>query len=326
MLSYQPNIPPELIDVIKEADDVLLAAHIGLDGDHLGSMIALGEALRLMGKKVVSYLPETVPENYHFLQGLDKLSPTLPDRVFDLLITLECPNVARLPKGVDVKKSAKVVVNLDHHPDNENYGDHLWIEPDAAALGEMIFDLLYSLDVKLNKTMALGIYVAILTDTGSFQYSRVRPATHRRLAVLLEHKLPTDLISRSIYRHSRHEVLRLLGQVLSTVNLTPDRRVAWAEISATQMQELGVRPEDAQFFIDDVDRVAGPEVVALFREIGSNRVKVSLRSKYAAVNTVAAKFGGGGHPRAAGCVVEGALGEVRKKVVEAVSHSLEVGV
>lgn len=323
-MSYLENIPPELLEALKASEQVLLAAHIGLDGDHLGSMIALGEALRAAGKTVVSYLPETVPQNYQFLLGLDHLSATIPDLEFDTLITLECPNVARLPKGIDPKNTAPMVINLDHHPDNEMYGNHIWIEPDAAALGEMIFDLLFALDYPIDRSIAMGLYVAILTDTGSFQYSRVNPATHERLARLLEFDLPTDLIARSIYRQSRHEVLKLLGQVLTAVSVTDNGQVAWAEIPFSQMQKFGVRPEDTQFFIDDVDRVAGPEVVTLFRELGDGRIKVSFRSKDAPINHVAAQFGGGGHAKAAGCVVRGKLTEVRTKVVEAVSESLQV--
>ncbi|MGE0488293.1 MAG: bifunctional oligoribonuclease/PAP phosphatase NrnA [Vulcanimicrobiota bacterium] len=323
-MSFEQNIPDQLLQALRASRRVLLAAHIGLDGDHLGSMLALRKALEILGKEVVAYLPETVPPNYHFLLDLDKLSPELPGHDFDTIITLECPNVARLPAGVEVKSTPATVINLDHHPDNEMYGQHIWVEPQAAALGEMICDLIERLDVPLDRAMAMGLYVAILTDTGSFQYSRVRPATHRRLARLLEFNLPTDLIARSIYRQSRPEVLKLLGHVLTDVSVTDNGQVAWAEIPFERMQSYGVRPEDTQFFIDDVDRVAGPEVVTLFRELGDGRIKVSLRSKDAPINAVAAKFGGGGHAKAAGCVVKGDLSEVRAMVVEAVTESLRV--
>ncbi len=323
-MSFKNNITDQLVEALQASRSVLLAAHVGLDGDHLGSMLAMRKALEKMGKEVVAFLPEVVPPNYQFLLELDQLHSEIPAREFDTLITLECPNVARLPKGVDIQKSAKTVINLDHHPDNEMYGHHIWVEPEAAALGEMIFDLLEYLEVPLDRAIAMGLYVAILTDTGSFQYSRVCPATHQRLAELLEFNLPTDLISRMIYRQSRPEVLRLLGYVLSEVHLTSTGRVAWAEIPYDRMQHFGVRPEDTQFFIDDVDRVAGPEVVTLFRELGDGRIKVSFRSKEAPVNQVAAQFGGGGHAKAAGCVVRGDLQEVRAKVVEAVAESLRV--
>lgn len=321
-MSFAQNIPEELLQRFRASKKVLLVAHIGLDGDHLGSMIALRQALEKAGKEVVAYLPESIPDNYSFLQGLERLTGELPAEHFDTLITLECPSRNRLPKGIDLEKAADTVINLDHHPDNEMYGDVIWVEPEAAALGEMIFDLLGRLDVELDRTIALGLYVAILTDTGSFQYSRVCPATHRRLARLLEFDLPTDMIARSIYRQSRQNVLRLLGRVLMDVSLSDNGKVAWAEIPFEQMQLYGVRPEDTQFFIDDVDRLAGPEVVTLFRELGDGRVKVSFRSKESPINQVAALFGGGGHPKAAGCVVNGNLQEVRKKVVGAVAESL----
>jgi phosphoesterase RecJ-like protein len=241
------------------------------------------------------------------------------------LITLECPDVQRLPAGIDIpgfQSRGVNVINLDHHPDNENYGDILWIEPDAAALGEMVFDLLVELNVPLDREMALGIYTAILTDTGSFQYSRVTTDTHLRLAEVMKFDLPTDEISRRLFKEARPNVVQLLGSVLSRVQLAGDGRLAYAELPLSELRELQVDDSETRFFIDDIDRVKGPEVVAIFREMANSRVKVSLRSRRAAINGVAAKFGGGGHAKAAGCVVDGSLSAVRDKVVSAVIDSL----
>jgi phosphoesterase RecJ-like protein len=314
-------VPQELLERFRSRETFLLVAHIGLDGDHLGSMLALHQALEQMGKKVHSYLPESVPDSFDFLEGLDKLSPTLPAEPVDCVVTLECPSRSRLPKGFDLKAAGREVLNLDHHPDNEMYGDLDWVEADAAALGEMTLDLLEALDIKLDRSMAMAIYVAILTDTGSFQYSRVTPATHQRLAKLLQFDVPTDLIARQIYRQSRPEVLRLLGRVLAEVKVKDG--VAWGEISTGDLAHFNVRPEETQFFVDDVDRVRDADVVALFRETSDGQVKVSLRSRHWPINQVAAQFGGGGHAKAAGCVVAGTLAETRERVVSAVQEALK---
>jgi bifunctional oligoribonuclease and PAP phosphatase NrnA len=324
-VAYKSNVPKELIKAINAGNRFLLVAHMGLDGDHLGSMLTMARALRQMGKEVSCYLPETVPDSYSFLPDLDLLDTELSAELPDTLITLECPDVQRLPKGIDIpgyQSKGVNVINLDHHPDNENYGDVLWIEPDAAALGEMIFDLLVELKVPLDKEMALGIYTAILTDTGSFQYSRVTTDTHLRLAEVMKFDLDTDEISRRLFKEARPNVVQLLGSVLSRVQLTGDGRLAYAEVALAELRELKVDDSETRFFIDDIDRVKGPEVVAIFREMANSRVKVSLRSRNAAINGVAAKFGGGGHAKAAGCVVNGSLSSVRDQVVSAVIDSL----
>lgn len=320
-VSFASQVPDNLLERFRSKESFLLVAHIGLDGDHLGSMLALHQGLEQLGKRVFSYLPEAVPDSFDFLIGLDSLSTSLPEEYVDCVVTLECPSRSRLPKGFDLKAAGREVLNCDHHPDNEMYGDLNWVVAEAAALGEMTLDLLEALPVKLDRSMAMAIYVAILTDTGSFQYSRVTPATHQRLARLLEFDVPTDLIARQIYRQSRPEVLRLLGSVLESVKVVD--RVAYGEISHGDLTRFGVRPEETQFFVDDVDRVRDADVVALFRETSDGQVKVSLRSRHWPINQVAAQFGGGGHAKAAGCVVSGSLGEARERVVTAVQEALK---
>ncbi len=320
------NVPDEVINALQQGRSFLLTSHVGLDGDHLGSMLGLGRALEKMGKKAFRLLPEAVPENYHFLPDLSRLLQTLPDEAIDTVITLECPDRRRLPRELDLEElqSRGVrVINLDHHPDNENYGDVVWVVPEAAALGEMILDLLNRMDVSLDRDIATCLYTAVLTDTGSFQYSRVTPETHLRIAQLLKFGVPTDDVARQLYRHTRAPVVKLLGSVLSRVEITPDGRLAYAELPLTELIALQVEDSETGFFIDDIDRVQGPEVVAIFREMKESRVKVSLRSRRAAINHIAAQFGGGGHPKAAGCVVEGTLGAVRERVVSAVIASLQ---
>lgn len=324
-MAYKPRVPQDLINAITKGEYFLLVAHVGLDGDHLGSMLTLARGLRQLGKKVSCYLPETVPDSYGFLPDLDLLEKTLTTGQPDVLVTLECPDVQRLPSGIVIEEfQAKgvTVLNLDHHPDNENYGDILWIEPDAAALGEMILDLLQELNVELDREMALGIYTAILTDTGSFQYSRVTAYTHQRLAEVMKFDLPTDEISRRLFKEARPNVVKLLGSVLSKVQIAGEGRLAFAEVSLTELKKFEVDDSETRFFIDDIDRVKGPEVVAIFREISDSKVKVSLRSRKSAINGVAAQFGGGGHAKAAGCVVNGSLSSVREQVVSAVLDTL----
>ncbi|MBT9587695.1 bifunctional oligoribonuclease/PAP phosphatase NrnA [bacterium] len=311
---------------MRQHQRFLLVSHVGLDGDHLGSMLALQQALEKLGKEVVALLPEPVPSSLsNILFGLDRMVESVaPDEKFDAVVALECPTLSRMPKGFDPRILAPVLLNFDHHQDNALYGDLNWVLPDVAALGEMTFELIQHLDVPLDRSMATALYVAILTDTGAFQYSRVTPATHRRLASMLQAGVATDEVSRSVYRNSRPDVLKLLGRMLN--ELTVDRRdgvtVAWAELSEQALNQYQVRPEEIQFFVDELDRVDDADVVVLVREVPGGKVKASIRSRNHPINQVAAIFGGGGHSRAAGCVAEGTLSQVRGTLVDAVHAEL----
>lgn len=322
-MSQRKQVPPEVGEEIARANRVLLVSHIGLDGDHLGCMIALHSALEKMGKQVVAYLPESVPDNFHFLKGIERLSPTLPNEQFDLLIALECPELHRFPKGFDYKSSADRVLNLDHHPDNQMYGDVNWVLPEMGSLGEMVFDLLEVMEIPFDDTIAVALYTAIFTDTGSFQYNRVNPRTHQRIARLLEFEVDTDLVGRSIYRQLRFEAMKLLGIVLQNTHRSDDGRLIYAEVPLADLQRFAVQPEDTMYFVDQLDTVKGAEVVMLFRELEDGRIKVSMRSRHYPVNQVAQSFGGGGHSKAAGCVVQGDLAGVRQRVVAAMAESLQ---
>ena len=320
------QVPPAFIQALRQHQRFLLVSHVGLDGDHLGSMLALQQALEQLGKEVVAYQPEPVPGSLsNILFGLEKTTARLgPDEKFDAVVALECPTLCRMPKGFDPRSLAPVLLNFDHHQDNSLYGDHNWVLPDVAALGEMTFELIQNLDVPLDRSMATALYVAILTDTGSFQYSRVTPATHRRLASMLQAGVATDEVSRSVYRNSRPDVLKLLGRMLN--DLSVDRRdgvaVAWAEISLHSLNKYQVQPEEIQFFVDELDRVDDADVVVLVREVQGGKVKASIRSRNHPINQVAALFGGGGHSRAAGVTTEGVLSEVRATLVDAVHAEL----
>lgn len=321
------EVPQAFVDALKQHQKFLLVSHVGLDGDHLGSMLALQQALRKLGKEAVAFQPEPVPSSLSsILYGLDETSEMVcsSQSRFDAVVALECPTLSRMPKDFDPRQFAPVILNFDHHQDNSLYGNLNWVLPEVAALGEMTFELIQRLGVPLDSSMATALYVAILTDTGSFQYSRVTPATHRRLAALLSAGVATDEVSRSVYRNSRPDVLKLLGRMLNELRV--DHRdgvsVAWAEISDQSLQDYQVRPEEIQFFVDELDRVDNADVVVLVREVPGGKAKASIRSRYHPINQVAALFGGGGHSRAAGCVTEGTVSQVRSALVEAVHAEL----
>lgn len=305
---------------LRAAQRILLVPHVGIDGDDLGCMIALHRALEALGKRPVAFSPDAVPQAYRDLPDLHRLTQTLPEGPFDAIVCLECPTPRRLPPGVELQGT--VVLNLDHHVDNERYGDVDWVDPQAAALGEMVFDLVHELGVPLDRTLAIALYVSILSDTGSFQYRRVSADTHRRAARLLEHGIPTDVLGRRIFREESFEALRLLGAMLARLRMAEEGRLAWSQIRRAELEASGLGWDDVRTFVERLDGIKDAEVAALFLEHDARRVKVSLRSREFPVIEVAARFGGGGHPQAAGCVLEAPLDEARDLVLAELSRAL----
>lgn len=300
---------------------ILLVPHVGLDGDDVGCMIALHRALEGLGKEPVAWSPDPVPQAYRDLPDLHRLTRELPPGPFDAVVCLECPTPRRLPAGL-VLAEAGAVLNLDHHADNEGYGDVDWVDPEAAALGEMVFDLLEDLGVPLDHALAVALYASITSDTGSFQYRRVSPATHRRVARLLEHGVPTDVLGRRIFREESFEALRLYGSVLAKLRVEEEGRVVWSEIRQGELRESGLGWEDVRPFVERLDGIRGAEIAVLFSEYEARRTKVSLRSRELPVLEVAARFGGGGHVLAAGCVLEAPLEEARDLVLAELGRAL----
>lgn len=311
---------------IHEGRQFLIVPHVGLDGDDMGSMLGLAHALDRLGKSTYLYSPDQVPRVYQFLPGWERLTSSPPEGRFDAVLLLECPSSSRLPKGLEPASFSEVVVNLDHHQDNHMEASHHWVDASYAAVGEMAVFLLDALGVPLDREIALPLYLAVLTDTGSFQFSNVTPRTHRVAARLVEQIGDVSPISRAVYRQYPAEELQLVGKVLATLERSPDGKIAWAELDRSMLDALGLREEDTQNLVESINRIQGVEVLALFKHLDPGTLRVSLRSAGPPVNQVAARFGGGGHRLAAGLQIETDDPEgARHRVLEALRAVVEDG-
>ena len=319
--------PPECLEVariLRDGERFLLVPHVHLDGDDLGSMLGLAHALDRLGKTCELYSPDPLPEIFRWIPGAERLTDRLPRGPYDAVLLMECAADSRLPPGIRPSELGRVVVNLDHHPDNHVTADLSWVDPTMSALGEMAVLLVDCLGVPLDREIATPLYVAILTDSGGFQYSNVSPRTHEVLARLVEHLDEIDEISRNLFQNRRAEELLLLGQVLQTLQRSADGRMAWADFTADMLAATGAREEDAQNLVEDVNRVRGSEALALFKHVRPGEIRVSLRSTGPAVNAVAARFGGGGHRLAAGVSFQtDDLEGVRQRVLGALAEEME---
>lgn len=310
----------EIAMVIQRAERVLLCGHLMPDGDSLGSVLALGLTLEELGKKVTMAGPDPVPAIYNFLPGLERfLVGDPPGGLYDTLIVLDCSVPERLGKGYqDLLSRDTVIINIDHHAGSTPFGTYRYIDPQAAAVGEIIFDLLQLMQVSITLETATCLYTAIITDTGSFQYDNTKPDTHRRVARLLEIGVPAAQVNIRLYEEKPRVALLLLGAALNTLSVSPCEKVCWMTVSRDILRDTGAGDEHTDSLVNYTRSIRGVQVGLLFRELSDGKYKISFRSKDTVdVNRLAALFGGGGHPRAAGCVMQGDLGEIQEKIVAA---------
>ncbi len=299
-----------------------MLGHVHPDADVLGTLLAIGEALQARGWDVTAGGPHPAPDALSFLPGVERYQvlKTL-DGDLDVVVLTDCPNPDRTEGLIDeARRAARLIVNVDHHPDNRRYGTVNWIDVEAAATGEMVYRLLSALGVTLTPSIATNLFTAVHTDTGSFRYSNVTPDTFRIAAALTAAGARPDVVSSALYERRAPDALRLLGESLARVRVSEDGRVAWLALAAGAVPERFIESEE---LVNYPRSIATVRVACLLRELGGGRVKVSLRGKGDVdVNRIAAAFGGGGHANAAGCTIAGPLAAVTRRVLDAVGAAL----
>lgn len=317
------QVPGELVDLLsRSGGSVLLLGHVQPDGDVLGSLLGLGLALGSAGAQVTLAGPHAVPELFRFLPGSDLLQRwEKAPHPFDLVVLADCPDPARTNGLLEgVRTATTRVANIDHHPDNKRYGQVNWVEPEASAAGEMVYDLIQALGLRVTPEIATNLFTAIHTDTGSFRYANTTPRALRIAADLVALGARPAVVAEALYEGRQVEDLRRLGGLLGRVEVSPDGRLAWLALPHGSAPEPFVEAEDLVTYPRSIARV---KVAALLREDGAGRVKVSLRAKGEInVGKIAAAFGGGGHANAAGCTITGSLQEARDALFRSVAEAL----
>ena len=300
----------------------LMLGHVHPDADVLGTLLALGLALEARDWSVVYGGPHPAPDLLAFLPGVDRYRRLESlEGPFDVVVLTDCPNPQRTEGLIDqAKRAGKVVVNIDHHPDNRRYGHVNWVDVTAAATGEMVYELLTALRVTLTPAIATNLFTAIHTDTGSFRYSNVTTRTFTIAAALVAAGARPELVSRSLYEQRAPDALHWLGEALARVEVSEDGQMGWLALPASAVPERIVESEE---LVNYPRSVASVRVACLLRELDGT-VKVSLRGKGDVdVQQIAAQFGGGGHVNAAGCTVPGPLPEATRVVLAAVRRAVD---
>jgi len=313
---------------LRENQRFAVLSHVRPDGDALGSQLGLGLSLRKLGKEVRLWNEEGMLEKYSFLPSANLLTkpPADPEDV-DVAIALDTAIQNRLGTALPAVRSAKLWINIDHHPSNPGYGDLVYIDPKAPATGQILFELIRSEKFPIDAAIAENLYVAISTDTGSFQYPNTTPRTFEIAAELARAGVDIGRVSQFTYENYPRRRVELLRDLLGTMRFEAHDRVASFSLSLATAKKLAVLPEDNEGLIDHLRAIRGVILAVFFEELPDGKVRVSMRSKNEKVNVCAIceKFGGGGHVLAAGARVRGTLAEVEKKILEEVRDVVSRG-
>jgi phosphoesterase RecJ-like protein len=320
---------PVAVETLRGARRVLLTMHRGPDGDALGSALALACALREMGREVVVYNPDELPYNFRFLPGADAVRKSLaPDAAFDVTISTDAGAADRLGPEVPPPPRRGVLLNLDHHITTQPFGDVNYVDPDAASVGILAYKVIKGLGHPLSRDAAECIYASILADTGCFRYSSTDPECLRIAAELLERGVDPWEMTVRVYEQQPLARMKLLAEVLGTLELAADGKLATITITREMVQRTGTHLDLTDGFINYGRSVDGVEVAASLREPenGSSSWHVSFRSRgNVDVASIAQKLGGGGHRNAAGCSIEGNRESVRDRIAAEIREALGDG-
>ncbi len=322
--------PDELLHRLREGERFLLTGHVNPDGDSIGSALGLARLLSRLGKSSTVWNRDETPAVYQALPGADRIhvgnEPPVadPQRYFDFIVTLECPSLDRCGLK-QLLKGRLPILNLDHHLGNENYGAVNWVDVGAPALGEMVLRLSRALGVSLTSEAATVLLVALSSDTGGFRFDNATARAFDAGARLVAAGGDPTEVSRWLHESQPEPSLRLLGEMLGSLELSGKGHVASVLLTKNMFERAGASTSHSEGLINHPRSIAGVDAVVLVRELDSGECKVSLRSRGALnVESIARRHGGGGHRNAAGFVAAGDSIGVRKRVVHEVCEEIEV--
>ncbi|MFZ0217253.1 MAG: bifunctional oligoribonuclease/PAP phosphatase NrnA [Candidatus Dormiibacterota bacterium] len=292
----------ELRRLLDEHDEVYIFGHKDADGDTLGCSLAFAEALRRQAKRAHVVIPPPHPDLYEWLPGFSEMrAEAPPDADIGLCIFFDAGNMERSGKTTARITERTVIVNIDHHASNSRFGTLNLVDPDASAVGQMCLQLLHELGWEITPTMATCLYAAILTDTGGFRHENTSVQTladGARLAALGAD--PSDIAGR-IYKSRPATTVRLNALSLSSMQIEMEGQLAWARVTRRMLHQTGAVMAEAEGIIDSLNSIGGLQAAIIFKEVGARLTKISVRTRNGVdAAALCARFGGGGHTRAAG--------------------------
>ncbi|MEI6872439.1 MAG: bifunctional oligoribonuclease/PAP phosphatase NrnA [Verrucomicrobiota bacterium] len=313
--------------VLQEKQRFLVVSHFRPDGDAIGCSLAMGLCLKQMGKDVSVWNEDGLPERFAFLPASSLVvQPPAAPVAFEVVLVLDTAVRERVgPNTLAAIAPGALWLNLDHHVSNDRKGDLVFVDTSAPAAGQILFELFNECGLPLNREISDSLYVAISTDTGSFQYPSTTARTYEIAAALVRHGVEVGAINQSLYENTPRRRLELQRALYDVMRFDFEDRVASFSLTLSVAAQLGVVPDDTEGLIESLRRVEGVLVAVFFEEISADLVRISLRSKDARMDVcrICGEFGGGGHVLAAGARVSGSLAVVQERVLGAVARHLE---
>jgi len=317
------NDPANLIcQKILESQRIVVTSHLRPDGDSICTGLALAFIGELLGKEVEIINRDKTPFPLNNIPDIEKIEiGQIPAQGFDLVILLECANVSRSGQE-NLNNYFKI--NIDHHHSNDYYADINWVEPEASAVAEMIYTLGEKLNIQFTPNIANHLYCAIVSDTGSFQFSNTSSRSFEVCHELIDHGASSTQIAELLFNNNSPEKIKLLGHVLSTLQMNKKGNIATITMFNENLDSLHLKEVDTEDIITLTRSIKGVQMVLFFKEIEKDTFRVSLRSK-GKMNAayVAENFGGGGHLHAAGFTVTGEYTKLLKEIPETVAQFLK---
>jgi phosphoesterase RecJ-like protein len=315
----------EICDAIHARRRFLITSHARPDGDSIGSQLAMAYALEALGKNVRLVNADPAPEHYMEFPGVDRIEITrnVIDSDAEALIVMESGDLARTGvSGLD----GRFTINIDHHQGNSQYGSLNWVDESAAACGEMVFDLIEALGVPLTIEIATHVYLAILTDTGSFHYSNITPKTFEMCRRTVEAGVNPAAMARRVFDNNSFGKLKLIGALLDVMDLLDEGRLAAMYLNDDILNATNTTYNDTEGLINLPLTAREIQAVVFFKLGADGDIHVSMRSKYDVdIRLVAVRHGGGGHKNAAGFKVRGPLSAVRDGILKEIADAIALG-
>ena len=316
----EPSDLQAIANALREHERFLVVTHENPDGDALGSLLAVTVALRSLGKDVVMYLPAgaPLPREYGFMSLGDLVREPPVDATERVLVAVDCASEQRIGDPEAIARAA-LTLDIDHHHDNTRFGDVNLIVPDASSTGEVLRDVFAELDVALTPELAEPLYIALVTDTGRFQYSNTTPKSLRLAAELVDAGADVHAVFQQVYECVEFAKLKLLARVLERAEVLEGGRIVVSHLLRTDFADVGAAEPYSEGLIDYLRGVEGVELAVFIRELmgpGAHGHKGSLRSSIDEldVSAIARRFGGGGHRQAAGFSSDDTLAEIVETV------------
>jgi len=323
---YQNRLA-EAIRFIEEGDRFLVVSHLHPDGDAVSSTLAVGWILHKLGKAFSMVNEDGLPAKFGYLWGSSQFIRFSPDQSageFSRIIAVDCADFARIGEARACFGPDAALLNIDHHPTNDHFGRVNVVCPDAAATVEIVHDMAERMGIEIDADFATCIYTGLLTDTGGFRYSNTTPKVLRTAAKMLEAGAEGSRLAGLLLERTTFGQTMLLRLALNRMERSKNGKMAWTYVTVQDIADTNATPEDTEGLVNYPRNIEGVEVGILFKEMPDGEVKVSLRSNESAdVSVIAKSMGGGGHAKAAGCTMSGALKDCMERMIREVEAALE---